>query len=73
MVITEKFVESFGKQIEAFKKLKGSVQDAIDTADRRYALLKDKKNLGKNYEDLIALEDSKQSPDGGGRDHKHNK
>jgi hypothetical protein len=59
MVIDEKFVESFGKQIEGLKNLNRSVEEAIKRADRRYALLKDKKNLGKNYEDLIALEDSK--------------
>lgn len=59
MVITEKFVESFANQIELLEKLQGSVQEAIDRANRRYDKLKDPKNLGKNYEDLIALEDSK--------------
>jgi hypothetical protein len=59
MVIDEKFIDSFGKQIKLLENLKGSVQDAIDTANRRYDKLKDPKNLGKNYEDILALEESK--------------
>jgi len=73
MVIDEKFVESFGHQIEALKKLQGSVKDAIERANRRYEILKDPKSFGKNYEDVIALDDSKQSPGGSGRDHRDHK
>jgi hypothetical protein len=62
MVIDEKFVESFANQIEVLKKLQRAVQDAIDRANQRYEKLKDPKNFGKKYEDVIALDDSKQSP-----------
>jgi hypothetical protein len=59
MVIDEKFIDSFGKQIKVLENLKASVEAALKTANQRYDRLKDRKNLGKNYEDLIALEESK--------------
>ena len=70
VVITKDFIDKFHGQIEILRKLQTSVQEGIDTANRRYDLLKEPANLGKNYEDVIAA-DKKQNPQGGrGKDHR---
>lgn len=70
MLIDDTFISRFKDQITVLTKLKQSVTDAIDDANKKLKLLN--ANPGKNIHDVIPPP-TKQSPGGRGKDHKDHK